>query len=313
LVGNVRSYSAPHPEEQKGCLLRSSRRHSIQAQKSLALWDDFWKDSTLAELTPQGQEDFVEWLRSKGFKNSYVSRVLGVGRAAIKRAWKRQEITSPPFIIDVRDRSDSNEPYVLTKDEFQRLLTAARRWPHLFVFMMIMTNTLSRPAAVLDLSPGQVDLTDLRIDLNPKGRRQTKKFRPVVPISDTLQPFVQDRCCKRFVLWRNKPVASIKKTFRLAVSAAGLPAEVTPYSLRHTMAVELRRRGVPAWEVEGLLGHRRPGVTETYAKYDPAYLSLGRKAIDAFFAELEIPLPVLADPCVTVACQSPDPGESHVA
>ena len=90
-----------------------------------------------------------------------------------------------------------------------------------------------------------------------------------------------------YVLFRGKPVKSIKKSFNLAVRRAGLPREVTPYSLRHTMATELRKRKVPEWELKGIIGHHK-GVTEGYAIYGPAYLSDGRKAIDADFSELGI-------------------------
>jgi site-specific recombinase XerD len=63
------------------------------------------------------------------------------------------------------------------------------------------------------------------------------------------------------------------------VKEAGLPKEVTPYSLRHTMAAELRRCGVrvPAWEVQGLLGHKAVGVTEIYARFDPDYMATGSR------------------------------------
>jgi hypothetical protein len=151
-----------------------------------------------------------------------------------------------------------------------------------------------------------VDLDDLRINLNPKGRKQTKKYRPIVPITDTLLPFVQQRGVKRFVNWHGNPIESINQGFKTVVRAAGLNDEINPYSLRHTMAKELRKRGVPAWEVEGLLGHRRAGVTETYAVYAPDYLSQGREAIDAYFADLGVSLPVPKGLCVSVACQSPE-------
>ncbi|WP_425483122.1 transposase [Chelativorans alearense] len=45
-------------------------------------------------------------------------------------------------------------------------------------------------------------------------------------------------------------------------------------------------RGVPAWEVQGLLGHKAVGVTEVYAKFDPDYMATGSRAIDNYFAEL---------------------------
>ena len=276
------------------------------ARIALDLWNDFWKTATVADLTVQRQEAFIAWLKAKGFKNAYVSRTLSVGRAAVRRAWKRQEITSAPFIMDEPDRSDEKEPYRLSKDEMRAFLTTVQRWPHLFTYTMIALNTLARPDAVMDLRPAQVNLEDRRINLNPKGRKQTKKYRPIVPVTNTLLPFVARRDVERFVMWNDRPIASIKKTFRLAVATAGLSKEITPYSLRHTMAAELRRRAVPAWEVEGLLGHRRPGVTETYAEFDPSYLSKGREAIDAYFAEIGLSYTVPEAVCVSVACHPED-------
>ena len=257
-----------------------------QAKHALALWNEFWGGATVAELRIDRQEAFVIWLKDRGYKNAYVSRVLSVGRAAINRAWKRQEIKSAPFIIDEPDRSDQKERYRLTLDEMRQLLTTARKWPHLHTFCMIAINTLARPDAVLDLSPRQVDLEMRRIELNPPGRKQTKKRRPVVPITETLLPYVKALDVERFVHWHGKPIASIKKVFATMVKEAGLPKEVTPYSLRHTMAAELRRRGVPAWEVQGLLGHKAAGTTEIYAKFDPDYMARGSQAIDDYFIEL---------------------------
>ena len=70
------------------------------------------------------------------------------------------------------------------------------------------------------------------------------------------------------------------------------------------MATELRRRGVPLWEIEGMLGHKRPTTSEKYAHYTPDYLSLGREAIDSYFSELSLDYEVPINSCVSVACHS---------
>ncbi len=274
-----------------------------QARAGAALWTEFFGAVTIADLTIERQEEFIKWLKDKSYKNSYVSRTLSVGRAAIYRAWKRGEITAKPFIMDVPDRCDAREPYRLNMKEMSAFLTLAQERPHIFIFSMIMLNTLARPVAVLDLKRAQVDPEDGIIDLNPKGRKQTKKYRPIVPITDTLLPFLACEDSQRhFVLWQGKPVKSVKKGFAETVQDAKLSPEITPYSLRHTMATELRRQGVPPWEVEGMLGHRRPGVTEKYAHFEPGYLSASRKAIDSYFAALKLTFTVPAASCVSVAC-----------
>jgi integrase len=261
-----------------------------QARFALAKWSDYFAGASVSELTPQRQEAFIASLQANGYKPSYISRILSVGRAALMRAWKRQELVSAPFIIDIkRDLEEEAERFRdLSMEEVARILGAAVQIPHLLRFCMISLNTLARPDAVLALGPAQVDMKHRLIQLNPKGRKQTKKFRPVVPISNTLLPWLS--CCEgaRYVLYRGKPVASIKKSFSIAVAKAGL-TDVSPYCLRHTMGAELRTRNVPEWEVMGIMGHKSKAArtTERYARFRPDYLGQAVGAIDAYFGDLK--------------------------
>ena len=257
---------------------------------ALALWTEFWGEAYVSDITVRKQEEFMAWLKARGYKNSYVTRVIGVGRAALRRAWKREEITSVPYIFTETDRSDEEKAPTLTKPEMKALIEAATRWHHhTYVFVMVAINTLARPDANLDLRPAQVDLEYGLLDLNPKGRKRTKKGRAIVPITDTLRPvLLQLSDQERYVMWANKPVKNILFSFKQLVKNAGLDPRVSPYSIRHTMAKEMRARGVPWEEIKGWLGHKIPGVTEVYAQFDPQYLSLGRQAIDAYIAELGV-------------------------
>ncbi|GAB2592681.1 hypothetical protein ISP15_09305 [Dyella jejuensis] len=83
-----------------------------------------------------------------------------------------------------------------------------------------------------------------------------------------------------YVNWRGRWIDSIKKTWaRVRTGAAA--AWFAPKMLRHTVAAELRRRGVPSWEVSGQIGHKRAGTSEIYARFDPDYLSKAARALDA--------------------------------
>ena len=177
---------------------------------------------------------------------------------------------------------------VLSPEEIARMLSAAATVPHLMRFCMIALNTLARPDAIFDLRPSQVDLTDRIMHLNPSGRIQTKKYRPVVPISDTLLPWLKDCEGPTYVSYFGKPIRSIKKSFAEAAKLAGVD-NVTPYCLRTTMATELRRRNVSEWELMGIMGHKSKTArtTERYAFYSPDYLSAAIKAIDAYFLDLK--------------------------
>jgi hypothetical protein len=144
------------------------------------------------------------------------------------------------------------------------------------------------------------------IDLNPKGRKQTKKYRPVVPITNTLLSWLGKPVGERYVLYHGMPIASVKKSFARAAAMAEL-ADVSPYCLRHTMATELRARGVPEWEIMGMMGHKNAvaRTTERYARFRPEYLGEAVKAIDAYFVDLrEAFSPLLPDPINPVRASS---------
>ena len=214
------------------------------------------------------------------------SRDLSPGRAALNRAYKRQEIASVPFVISAgqgpaRDRR-------LLIHEAAALFEAADT-EHLFRYLMVAFNTLARPGAIFDLTRPQIDIENRLIDLNLPGRKQTKKRRPVVPITDTLLPLLVNIDDGPVVSYFGRKISSIKTAFHAARDMAGLGADVSPYTIRHTMATELRRRSVPPWEVAGILGHKEPrlGTTEVYSKYDPDYLGSAVKAIDAYFRDLQ--------------------------
>ena len=223
----------------------------------MGLWSDHFPGATVAEVTPHRQRHFIGWMRSKGNRDSYISRVLSVGRAALRWAWKEGELVSVPFVLDVhRDPDLEAERYrELNMKEVALLMGAAAKTPHLLKFCVIGLNTLARPEAILELGPDQVDLNRRLLNLNPPGRKQTKKYRPQVPITDTLLPWLIECNASRYILYRNSPIANIKGSFGKAAAEAGLQ-RVTPYCLRHTMATELRARSVPEWEVMEMLGHR---------------------------------------------------------
>lgn len=257
-----------------------------QARISLSLWSTFFARATVDDVTPDRIDSFIGWLRDQGHSNGYINRTLSVGKAALNRAFKRQEVYRVPYVPqlppgDPRERR-------LSMEESAALLDACTS-EHLFMFVLLAFNTLSRPQALLDLRRDQIDLENRLIHLNPPGRHQTKKYRPVVPISATLVPWLKEGSGDYVVNYHDRRVASIKKAFRELRKKAGLDPTVTPYTIRHTMATELRRRGVPPWEVAGMLGHKSAGyrTTEIYAKFDPDFLGKAIAAIDAYFAELD--------------------------
>jgi Phage integrase family len=260
----------------------------------LSYWQEFWARRTIADITPHEQRLFREWLAKRGTGPSGIDRILSVGRAALNRARKWQEVSDVPHIFGTltaeakRAREPKGRP--VSPEEIALLLDAAHS-RHMVMFLLVATNTLARPAAILDLEPPQFDKQHRLLDLNPIGRTQNKKFRPIVPVTPTLLPWLQRDVGLggRYVSYRGKPVRSILHMWRLTRAEAGLDQRVTPYSIRHGMAREMRKRRVPTEQISLFLGHLPDGsaaTTSIYAPYEPGFLEEAVSAIESVMAEV---------------------------
>jgi integrase len=265
----------------------SEARSAVSIRKSCAYWVEFFADASIAEATkPPRLDAFIAHLTAQGHAIAYVQRILGVGKAALRRAWQRGEIASAPYIPSVKVEYGEPLGRPLKVPELAALLTAAP--DHLRLMLMILIGTACRPEAALELTGAQLDFEDRLIDLNPRGRAQTKKFRPVVKMPDALATTLRHAPQVDLITFRGQPIAKVNKAWRGLREAAGLEGDVNPYSVRHTVARWMRQHAVPAWEVAAQLGHKSRDyrTTELYAAFDPAYLTNAVCAIDGLFDAL---------------------------
>lgn len=250
----------------------------------LRYWEEYWgpeaKISVLRN-TPK-QEEFRASLFAKGLAVNSVNRCLEAGRAAINRAYKRHVITSKPHIEVLPYERDKPKGRPLSVEEIGKLYTEAA--DHMRLFMILMLGTGARNEAICTLTWEQVDFENGLIHLNPEGRKQTNKRRPVV----RMPKFVRDELSKfndrdgRVLTFRGKSFKTAHQGIEKARWRAELKGRVTPYSFRHTVARWLRKEGVSPWEVGAQLGHKMPGynITEMYASASPDYLEKSVAALD---------------------------------
>ncbi|MGV1682980.1 tyrosine-type recombinase/integrase [Sphingopyxis sp. NJF-3] len=170
----------------------------------------------------------------------------------------------------------------LTRSEFDRFLEGMVA-PHAKLYALIGLFTCARPGAILDLTWDRVDFMRGQIDLNPAGRAQTAKRRPVVPIGNRLMQALQEAYAARtsiYVVERaGRQIGNIKKAFQAASERSSVHA--TPYTLRHTGAVWAAEAGIPMSELAQMLGHDDDRTTQQhYARYSPGYLKRVADAIE---------------------------------
>jgi integrase len=217
----------------------------------------------------------------------------------MRRAYNTNQLATVPAVLKpAYFGPDAVRQRILTLDEMKSLWDA-KMPDHLRVYLVLAINTLARPEALFELRRAQIDIEHRLLHLNPEGRVQTKKYRPALPITDTLLPWLSlDRDYQ--IQWKKKqttPIKSIQTTWRKLRADIGFDKDVVPYTIRHTIATELRTRGVPEWECAGFMGQRSGSVTERYAKYQPDHLGAAVRAIDAYCEELNelTDIPIVLD------------------
>lgn len=263
-------------------------------QAELARWQEYWGGKTVDQITSNEQKRFRAWLGEGRLAKSTIDRFLSAGRAALNYAVRHGHLESAPhiFLIETDGDKMSRPPMgdALDVDEMARLIDHIAH-PNLLMFAMIAANTLARPAAILDLGPAQFDAENHRLELNPKGRIQTKKFRPVLPVTATLHRWLASHGEDApYVNVHGRRISDTRFIWKATVARAGLTEKhVTPYSFRHGMARQMRLRGISLEELGTFMGHKHKGsmaTTVIYAPDDPAYLKNAAHAIEDVMAEI---------------------------
>ena len=256
-------------------------RGSVQQRRNLFLVLNALPEGvTVADLTLERQREVVRTLRSEGYAAATIKRALGIAKAAINLAWESGELDRPVPFGPLPPEGPGRER-VLSVEELARLWDAEMP-EHVRMFLIVLLGTAARPEAALELVRSQCDLARGTINLNPPGRVQTKKRRPILPMAGFLRPWIEAALDGPLVAYRGRPVKKINGAFQTVRDAADFGDDVVPYTIRHTVATELFRRGVPPLEIKSFLGHRMPGLatTERYLHVAPDHLAHARAAVE---------------------------------
>jgi integrase len=271
-------------------------------------------------LTPseidQEKADEYEERRAAGVigrpsKSATVRKELVLLRACFN--WHASAERGKKRLLDVKDvpayvlpaESDPRDRWLRT-DEIARVLEAAKllhpgepRMSRGERFLWLALETAARKQAILDLTWDRVDFEIGTIDFHDPARRRTKKKRVVVPISKTLLPVLKRMHKERIndLVMDNK--GAVWATIQSIVNRSGivpptpkrkhnqkpLSTGISPHTFRHTAATHMARRGVPLYDIAGILGNSLAMVEKVYAKHCPDRLRAAVNSISSVMLE----------------------------
>jgi integrase len=250
----------------------------------------------VAVLRKRDIRDFQDRMIQEGYKLSYVSRIASVLRAALNLAVDDEEVPLVPEVPEIRGDAEMEAEELrgreLTIPEVAKLFDAISD-VHMLDYSIAEINTAARPEAVLELIAEQIDWEHDLFEMNPPGRVQTKKFRPIMRISVCWAPWLRTSKSGPIVSYRGEAVKSIKTAMRNLVSKAELKGRVNSTSIRHTIGRYMENVAkVPGREISLFLGHipvAKKKSTRRYSGIDPhapEYMSNAIAAVEAFVREV---------------------------
>lgn len=207
-------------------------------------------------------------------------------RALFKAEQQKAVSRTPDYRADVKTLAAMFDYCLNPKARTKKEATYFRgERTSLLRYLRMAVATWARPDAILDVSARQWNGSARVLDMNPPGRRQTKKFRPKLPIAHQFAPWLDELEGN----WLD--ITVISQPWTKMARRLGLPAgrESGPKLIRRSMATLARRRmGEANWrQGEMMLGHVKASISDVYAIPDPANLGLALAVTEEIIDEIE--------------------------
>ncbi|HCX86585.1 MAG TPA: hypothetical protein DG761_01020 [Gammaproteobacteria bacterium] len=191
----------------------------------------------------------------------------------------------PPFTVMMPPRPPAKDRVIL-EGEMDKMLVDARkqcilrkekRLSRIERFLWMAFGTGARGWVIEGLPWSQIDLERGIIDFQPKGRVETKKRNPKVPIADDLMPILERAYTERRSDWYMDHTGSIRTAFENFCKRWGYE-EVTKHTIRHSFITQKVMAGVSLAAVAAMAGDDVQTITENYLHLAPDHL---RDAVNA--------------------------------
>lgn len=256
--------------------------------------------TTCAQIDDRWAEDFRKWLLAKPVtrQDGTILRPRSIGAvegcilqlaaainatpgqsAAFKAEQMKVVAVSPRYRADVK----------MLAAMFRFALAEPGR-ASLLAYLRAAVATWARPEEVFAITAAQWAPEARVLDLNPPGRRQTKKYRGRIPIPHQFAPYLNETQGPYL------KVSTVRASWEKMRTAVGLPSqhgEAGIKLIRRSMATLARRRiGEANWrQGEMMLGHVKAATSDIYALPDPANLGLALAATESIIDDIEILAP----------------------
>lgn len=243
----------------------------------------FFGNRTLAEITPKLIAGYKSARYALKKAPATINRELATLKKAFNLAVREWEwCRENPVSRVSMEREHNKRDRWLTDEEEERLLKECPAWLREIVLFALHTGM--RMGEILELTWRSVDL----------GRRTVTVFRSkngerrTLPLNQTVLAMLKEkakiRSLQTDLLFPSTArtridTCNLDHTFRAAVERATIEG-FRFHDLRHTFATRLVQGGADLYQVQRLLGHKSPMMTQRYAHHYPESLRSGVEILD---------------------------------
>ncbi len=244
---------------------------------------DFSKDPDIS-LSSINRRTIREFLacHAKISKRTQIRRISAL-RSFFKYLMKQEIISSNPMEEIDSPKTDKKLPFSLSYDQVQNLLSIPETSSYLGfrdrTIMELLYSSGLRVSELVALNRLDFDSESLQVRLKGKGKKER-----LIPITQNAATWIRNYLNhpKRYenshehvkeqdpsAIFLNKwgqriTTRSVDRKFRIYLLQSGLPGDVTPHTIRHTIATHWLENGMDLKTIQVLLGHSSLSTTSIY-------------------------------------------------
>lgn len=241
--------------------------------------------NSLNEVDKRLIRSFLANLHLKSAARRTQLRRLATLRSFFKYLLREKQISHNPLDEIEAPKLEKSLPTSLTYEEVEKLLSQPQL-EHLLGFrdrtiMELLYSSGLRISELVGLNRSDFDAANLRLRVQGKGKKER-----IVPITKSAAKWMQDYLSHperdldgeqhqaekdHEAIFLNRwgkrlSTRSIDRHFVAYLRASGLSAEITPHTIRHTIATHWLEKGMDLKTIQQLLGHSCLTTTTIYTK-----------------------------------------------
>lgn len=260
--------------------VKNASKHTLRNYAiDLKTLEAFVEETTLSAIDRRLIRTFIAKQSETHSKRTIVRRLSSL-RTFFKYALAQGHVSSNPMEDIESPKLEKKIPVSLDYMQVQRLFDMPDTSTYLGfrdrVIMELFYSSGLRVSELVELDKKDVNLKELLIKLRGKGKKER-----VIPITRNAAEWIEAYCNHpkrvsrdRSALFLNRfgrrlTTRSVDRKFEEYLTKSGLSGNITPHTIRHTIATHWLESGMDLKTIQLLLGHSSLSTTTIYTHVSP--------------------------------------------